>query len=190
MSEGKGLPTRDEAWALLCEWTETPGLRAHALAVEAAMRAYARHFGESAELWGLIGLLHDFDYERYPTAADHPFRGAEELRRRGWSETLVRAILSHADYAGVSRESLAEKTLYAVDELCGLVVATALVMPNRSMAEVTPESVRKKMKSKGFARKVNREDIIRGAEALGVDLDDHVGRVVAALQSVAPSLGL
>lgn len=190
MSTGGHIPTRDEAWALLSEWTESVGLRGHALAVEAAMRAYARHFGESEDFWGVIGLIHDFDYERYQTAEDHPFRGAEELRRRGWDESIVRAVLSHADYSGVDRISNAEKTLFAVDELSGLVVATALVMPNRKLADVTGEAVRKKMKKKDFARKVNREDIVKGAEGLGVDLDEHIDRVVAALQAAAPALGL
>jgi len=154
------------------------------------MRFYARHFGEPEELWGAIGLLHDFDYERYQTEEDHPLKGAEELRRRGYDEAFVRAVMSHADYLKLERRTLAEKTLYAVDELCGLVVATALVMQRRTMAEVTPESVRKKMKSKGFARKVNREDIVNGAAALGVDLDEHIANVVKALQEAAPALGL
>jgi len=190
MSQSGRIPSRDEAWNLLCEWTESPGLRGHALAVEAAMRFYARKYGEPEEAWGIIGLLHDFDYEKYPTAEDHPFKGAEELRRRGYDEWLVRAILSHADYVNTERQSLAEKTLYAVDELTGLVVATALVMPTKKLAEVTAESVRKKMKSKGFARKVNRDDIVKGAEELGVDLDGHIANVVTALQLAAPALGL
>ena len=190
MAETGRIPTREEAWELLCEWTTTPGLRGHALAVEAAMRAYARHYGQPEELWGVIGLLHDFDYERHPTEEEHPTKGAEELRRRGYDESLIRAIMSHADYLHIPRESLVEKVLYAVDELTGLIIATALVMPNRTLAEVTPQSVRKKMKSKSFARKVNREDIIKGAEALGVDLDEHIARVLKALQEIAPTLGL
>lgn len=190
MSQPGRMPSRDEAWELVCAWTQSPGLRGHALAVEAAMRFYARRFGESEEVWGVIGLLHDFDYEKYPDAANHPLRGAEELRRRGYDESLVRAILSHAEYLNVERHSLAEKALYAVDELTGLVVATALVMPNRTLSEVTAESVRKKMKAKGFARKVNREDIVKGAQQLGVELDQHIATVVAALQQAAPALGL
>ena len=187
---GEFLPTRDEAWTLLCEWTSSPGLRAHALAVEAAMRFYARNSGESEEYWGNVGLLHDFDYERYPDAADHPLKGAEELRRRGYDESFVRAVLSHADYLGLARNTNAEKTLVAVDELCGLIMATAMVMPGRSLAEVTAEAVLKKMKSKGFARKVNREDIVRGTEGLGIPLETHVSNVVRALQGIAATLGL
>ena len=175
-------PTRDEAWRLLNEWTENQGLIGHALAVEAAMKAYARRLGEDEALWGVIGLIHDFDYERYPDAPDHPMKGGEELRARGYDEEFVLTILSHADYTDIPRDTPAKRVLFAVDELCGLVTATALVMPGKSMAEVTPKSVLKKMKSKGFARKVSREDIVKGAEELGVDLEEHVGVVVEALQ--------
>jgi putative nucleotidyltransferase with HDIG domain len=190
MSETGTIPTREEAWELLLEWTLTPGLRGHALAVEAAMRYYARHYGEPEEFWGVVGILHDFDYERYPDEENHPHKGVEEIRRRGWDESLARAVLTHAEYSGVTRETQSEKVLFAVDELCGLVVATALVMPDKKLADVTAKSVRKKMKSKGFARKVNREHIVQGAEELGVDLDDHIARVVEALQSAAGELGL
>ena len=184
------IPTRDDAWALLCEWTENPGLRGHGLAVEAAMREYAERMGEDVERWGVVGLLHDFDYERYPEAEDHPYKGAEELRRRGYDEDFVETIMSHAAYTGIPRNTPVRKVLFAVDELSGLVVATALVMPNKTMAEVAAKSVRKKMKSKGFARKVNRDEIRQGAEELGVDLNDHIETVVAALQKAAPELGL
>lgn len=184
------FPAREEAWSLLYEWTESPGLRAHGLAVEAALRAYAEQFGEDVEYWGSVGLLHDFDYERFPDAPDHPAKGGEELRRRAYSEPFVRAILSHADYLGLPRLSRLEKTLFAVDELCGLTMATALVMPNRSLAEVTADGVLRKMKSKGFARKINREDILRGAEELGIPIDIHASTVLRALQKIAPTLGM
>ena len=184
------IPTREEAWALLCEWTEGPGLRGHALAVEAAMREYARHYGEDVELWGAVGLLHDFDYERSPTEADHPLKGAEELRTRGYDDGFVDTIVSHANYSGVPRDSLVRKVLFAVDELSGLVIATALVTPERALAQVAARSVKKKMKRKEFARSVSREDIRAGAEDLGVDLDEHIARVVAALQGAAQALGL
>ena len=190
MSESGTIPSRDEAWELLCDWTESRGLRGHALAVEAAMRYYARHCGEPEEFWGVLGLLHDFDYERHPDEENHPRMGAEELRRRGYDEALIRAVLSHAEYTGVERRSPAERTLFAVDELCGLVIATALVMPDKTLAEVTAKSVQKKMKSKGFARKVNREHIVQGAKELGIDLGEHIERVVKALQDAAGTLGL
>jgi putative nucleotidyltransferase with HDIG domain len=183
--------TRDEAWTLLCEWIQTPNLRKHLLAAEAAMRAYARKRGEDEEAWGIVGLLHDLDYERYPSQeAGHPFVGIEELRRRGLPEVWTRAMLSHADYAGIARESPMEKTLYAVDELVGFITAVALVRPNKSLAEVDVAAVRKKMKDKAFARTVNRADIVKGAEALGVPLDEHIAFVITALQQIAPQLGL
>jgi len=190
MSVSGRIPTREEAWGLLCEWTSTPGLRGHALAVEAAMREYAEHFGEDSDIWGVIGLLHDFDYERYPSEDDHPFRGADELRRQGVDEEIVRTIMSHADYSGIPRETVLMKTLFAVDELCGLVVATALVQPDRKLEQVTVSSIKKKMKRKDFARSVNRDDILKGAEELGVALDEHIDRVLHALQRAAPALGL
>ena len=190
MIDSEKTPTRDEAWQLLSEWTLTPGLRGHALAVEAAMREYAEHFGEDPDVWGVIGLLHDFDYERYPSAEDHPFRGAEELRRRGVDDEIVQTIMSHANYSGIPRETTLMRTLFAVDELCGLIIATALVQPDRKLEQVTVSSVKKKMKRKDFARSVNRDDILNGADELGVGLDEHIDRVLHALKSVAPVLGL
>ena len=183
--------TRDEAWVLVCEWITNPNLRKHLQAVEAAMRAYARKFGENEETWGTVGLIHDLDYERCPSQeAGHPFVGVEELRRRGISEEWCRAILSHADYSGVRRETSMEKSLYGVDELVGFIIAVALVRPSKSLAEVDVASVRKKMKDKAFARGVNREDVIRGAEDLSVPLDEHIGFVIGALQQISPTLGL
>lgn len=183
--------TRDEAWAMVCEWIQNPNLRKHLLATEGAMRAYARKFGEDEETWGVVGLIHDLDYERCPSQeAGHPFVGVEALRRRGVPETWCRAVLSHADYSGVPREMLMEKTLAAVDELVGFIIAVALVKPNKSLAEVDVASVRKKMKDRAFARGVNRDDIVRGAEALGAPLDQHIEFVINALQQVAPQLGL
>jgi putative nucleotidyltransferase with HDIG domain len=181
---------RAEAWDLLCEFTESDSLRKHALAVEAAMRRFARQNGEDEEKWGIVGLLHDFDYERHPTLEEHPFVGASVLRERGWPEEVARAVLSHGDHTGVSRESLLEKTLFAVDELTGLVTAVALVRPSKSILDVASSSVRKKMKDKAFARSVNREDIIKGAQELGADLNVHIGEVIEAMKSVADELGL
>jgi len=189
MSQG-GLPERAAARALLAEYTQKPGLVGHALAVEAALRAYARRHGEDEHAWGLVGLLHDFDYERWPTPQDHPWRGAEILAGHGYPEWFRKAILSHAGYSGVPRETPLEKTLFACDELCGFLVACALVTPGRSLGDVRVESVRKKMKSKAFAASVRREDIVDGAAALGVDLDEHIGFVLEALRSIAPELGL
>jgi len=183
--------TRDEAWALVCEWIHNPNLRKHLLAAEAAMRAYARRLGEDEESWGIVGLVHDLDYERCPSQdAGHPFVGVEELRRRGVPEAWCRAIVSHADYSGVPRQSNMEKALYGVDELVGFVIAVALVKPSKSLAEVDMTSVKKKMKDKAFARGVNREDVIRGAEELGVPLDEHIELVINALRGVASQLGL
>ena len=177
--------TRSEAWALVCEWTASPNLRKHMLSVEAAMRAYASRFGEDPEIWGLAGLLHDLDYERFPSAeAGHPFRGVELLRQAGVPDIVTRAILSHADYSGVPRETLMEKALFACDELTGFLIAVALVRPSRSLAEVEVGSVRRKLKDKAFARAVSREDIVRGAEELGIPLDEHIGVVLAALQQM------
>ena len=181
---------RDDLLALLHEHTETPGLRKHALAVEAAMRAYARRLGGDEALWGATGLIHDFDYEKHPTPAEHPFVGCRILQERGYPPEMIEAILGHATYSGTPRVTPMAKALFAVDELCGLVTATALVQPNKTLAEVTVESVLKKMKSKGFARGVNREDIETGATELGVPLADHVGVVLAALQAEAGALGL
>jgi putative nucleotidyltransferase with HDIG domain len=183
--------TRDEAWAILTEQTANPNLLKHMLAVEAVMRAYARRFGGDGETWGLVGLLHDLDYEQHPSQeAGHPFKGVEVLRGRGLDESLCRAILSHADYSGVVRETLMEKALFAADELSGFVIAVALVKPGRTLAEVDVGSVKRKMKDKAFAKGVRRDDILRGAADLGVPLDDHITMVIEALRQIAPQLGL
>jgi putative nucleotidyltransferase with HDIG domain len=189
------LPTREDTLALVHEYTASDSLRKHMLAVEAAMRAYALRFGEDPERWGLAGLVHDFDYERFPNEAhspteEHPGEGVRILRARGWPEDILEAILGHGDYTGVPRVSLLAKTLFAVDELTGLITATALVRPSRSVHEVDARSVRKKMKDKAFARGVNRDDVVAGATALGVDLDEHIDFVVAAMRGSAESLGL
>ena len=181
---------RPTAYALLTEYTKTPGLLKHALAVEAAMRAYARKFGENEEMWGVIGLLHDFDYERYPSADDHPYKGAEILRQRGVSEDWIRIIMSHVPRTGIPRDSLCAKTLFAVDELCGFLTAVALVRPDKKIAGVQASSVKKKLKQKAFAAQVSREDMIKGAEELGVELDAHFDFVIAALAGIADDLGL
>jgi putative nucleotidyltransferase with HDIG domain len=181
---------RDQAWSLLCEYTQSESLRKHMLAVEACMRAYARKFGEDENKWGITGLLHDFDYEKYPTPAEHPFVGNKILEERGYPEDVRRAILSHADYSGVKRESRMEKTLYACDEVSGFITASALVKPNKSLAEVEAKSVRKKMKDKAFARSVNRDDIINGAADLGVDLEEHIAFCIEAMKGIAAELGL
>ena len=181
---------RASTWSLLCEYTLSESLRKHAMAVEACMRAYARRLGEDEEKWGLTGLIHDFDYERWPSAQDHPFRGSEILEQRGYPEEIRRAILSHADYSGVKRESHMEKTLYACDELAGFITASVLVKPNKSLAELDAKSVRKKMKDKAFAHSVHREDIINGARDLGVDLDEHITFCIEAMKTVADKLGL
>jgi putative nucleotidyltransferase with HDIG domain len=182
--------TRDTAWALLTEYTAGDSLRKHALAVEAALRAYARRFGEDEETWGFVGLVHDFDYERWPDREDHPFRGVEILRARGCPEFVLTAILSHADYSGVPRHTLLEKSLYACDEMAGFVTAAALVRPTRSILDLEVGSVRKRMKDKAFARAVSREDLVGGAEALGVPLDEHIGTVIEAMRAQADALGL
>ena len=181
---------REGAWELLCEYTKGEGLRKHGLGVEAVMRHFARKHGEDEETWGITGLLHDFDYERHPTEEEHPVEGAKVLRERGYPEEVVTAILGHADYTGVARETLMAKTLYAVDELAGFVTAVALVRPSKSVHDVEPRSVRKKLKDKAFARSVNRDDIVKGAEELGVDLDEHTAEVIEALRGVAGELGL
>ena len=188
--ETERLPSRDEAWQLLCQYTEKEPLRKHALAVEASMRHYARLFGEDEELWGLTGLLHDFDYERWPDATDHPYRGNEILTAQGYPEAMRTAILGHAPYTGVPRESRLAKALYACDELSGFVVAVALIKPSKSVRDVDVTSVKKRFKEKAFARGVHREDIFQGAEELGVPLDEHIENVIKALQAAAPSLGL
>ena len=183
-------PTRADAWQLLTEWTTGESLRKHALAVEAAVRGYARLAGADEEEWGLVALMHDFDYERYPTAADHPFRGCEELRRRGYPEWVMKAILSHANYSGVPRETPLEHTLFACDEMAGFVTAAALVRPSKSVLDLEPASVIKRMKDKAFARAVSREDLRLGAEALNLTLDTHVANVIASLREQADTLGL
>ncbi|MGZ8413362.1 MAG: HD domain-containing protein [Gemmatirosa sp.] len=189
------MPTRAEALALVHEHTQSESLRKHMLAVEAAMRAYARRFGEDEERWGLAGLLHDFDYERWPNAersatAEHPSEGVRLLRAAGYPEDVCEAILGHADYTGVQRTTPMARTLFAVDELTGLITATALVKPSRSVHDVDVSGVRKKMKDKAFARGVNRDDVISGATELGVDLDEHVGFVIAAMRAESAALGL
>jgi len=208
---------REGAWCLLTEFTESESLRKHALAVEACMRACARKFGDASyqgtssgvpqfashengaltpegiteeDLWGIVGLIHDFDYEKYPSLEDHPYKGNEILKGRGWPEVIRRAVMSHAEYTGVTRDTPMEKALFACDELAGFITAVALIKPGKSLAEVDVKSVRKRMKDKAFARKVNRYDIINGAAALGVDLDEHIAFCIAALQGVADKLGL
>ena len=189
------LPDRASALALMQEYTASESLRKHMLSVEAAMRAYAVSLGEDPERWGLAGLMHDFDYERYPNEArspteEHPSHGVGVLRERGYPEDVLQAIMGHASYTGVPRETAMAKTLFAVDELTGLITATALVKPSRSVHDVDARSVRKKMKDKAFARGVSREDVIRGAEELGVDLDTHIEFVIAAMRANAEAIGL
>jgi len=189
------LPSRDQTLALMHEYTASDSLRKHMLSVEAAMRAYAEKFGEDVERWGTTGLIHDFDYERYPNSEHsategHPAEGVRILRERGYPEDILRAILGHANYSGVPRDTQMAKTLFAVDELTGLITATALVRPTKNVNEVEAKSVRKKMKDKAFARGVNREDVIMGAEEMGVDLDTHIAFVIAAMQTVAADIGL
>lgn len=181
---------RQDAFALLTGYTKKDGLIKHALAVEAAMRAYAKKFGEDEEAWGIVGLIHDFDYEKYPSMEDHPFKGVEILRQRGYPEEWIEAILGHGDHTGVPRKTQMAKTLYAVDELSGFITAVAYVRPNKKLAEVKVKSVKKKMKDKAFARQVSREDIRRGAEELGVDLDEHIDFVIKAMQQISDELGL
>lgn len=180
---------RASALELLKEWTKSDSLVRHALGVEAAMRAYARKFGEDEELWGATGLLHDLDYERFPTRDDHPFRGAEELRAKGYPEQLIEAVLGHASYSGTPRNSLMAKTLFAVDELVGFLFACAYVQPDKSFSSVKTSSVRKKMKDKAFAKSVSREEIIQGAEEMGVDLLDHIEFVRTFLAKDESELG-
>ncbi len=179
---------REEAWNLMCEWTESDSLRKHMLAVEAAMRAYARSFGEDEERWGMTGLLHDMDYEKHPTPAEHPMVGVRELEKRGYPDDVLHAIKGHADYLDVPRDTPMSKTLYAVDELSGFIVAVALMRPE-GLENMKAKSVRKKMKQNSFAAAVNREDIVRGAEELGVDLNEHIEFVAAALRERADALG-
>jgi putative nucleotidyltransferase with HDIG domain len=184
------IVAREEAWSLLTEFTQSESLRKHALAVEACMRAYARKLGGDESLWGLVGLIHDFDYEKYPSAEDHPFKGSEILKERGYSEEIRRAILSHAEYSGVPRETPMEKALFACDELAGFITAATLVKPSKSLSELDAKSVRKKMKDKAFARSVNRADIVNGAADLGVDLEEHITFCIEAMKGIAAELGL
>ena len=189
------LPSRAETLALMHEYTASDSLRKHMLAVEGAMRAYARKFSEDEESWGTAGLIHDFDYERFPNNAhspteEHPAEGVRILRSKGYPEDILVAILGHAQYCNTPRESRMAKTLFAVDELTGLITATALVRPTKSVHEVDARSVRKKMKDKAFARGVNRDDVINGAQELGVELDDHISFVIASMQARAADLGL
>ena len=185
---------RESAWCLLTEFTQSDSLRKHALAVEACMRAYARRLGndsaEEEDLWGVVGLIHDFDYERWPSLEDHPYKGNAILKERGWPEVITRAVMSHAEYSGVTRDTPMEKALFACDELAGFITAVALIKPGRSLAEVDVKSVRKRMKDKAFARKVNRDDIINGATELGVDLDQHIALCIEAMKGIAAELGL
>jgi putative nucleotidyltransferase with HDIG domain len=188
-------PSREQTLAIMHEYTASDSLRKHMLSVEAAMRAYAEKFGEDVDRWGITGLIHDFDYEKYPNEAhspteEHPAEGVRILRSHGFPEDILEAILGHAQYSGVPRTSKMAKTLFAVDELTGLITATALVRPSKSVMEVEARSVRKKMKDKAFARGVNRDDVINGAADLGVDLDEHIAFVISAMQRVAPDLGL
>jgi len=185
---------RETAWGLLTEFTQSESLRKHALAVEACMRAYARKLGDGSaeciDLWGVTGLIHDFDYEKYPSLDDHPYKGNEILKARGYPEEICRAVMSHAEYTSVTRDTPMEKALFACDELAGFATAVALVKPGKSLAEVDAKSVRKKMKDKAFARSVNRDDIVNGAAELGVELEEHVAFCIEAMKAIADKLGL
>jgi putative nucleotidyltransferase with HDIG domain len=195
MTDSNAVPSRSDTLALVHEYTASESLRKHMLSVEAAMRAYAGKFGEDEERWGATGLIHDFDYERFPNNAhspteEHPSEGVRILRSKGYPEDILQAILGHAEYTNTPRESRMAKTLFAVDELTGLITATALVRPTKSVHEVDAKSVRKKMKDKAFARGVSREDVINGAQELGVDLDEHINFVIGAMQARSADLGL
>lgn len=181
---------REKAWTLLTTYTKTDSLIKHALAVEAAMRFYAKHYGEDEDYWGVVGLLHDFDYETYPDEQNHPYRGNEILEKEGYSEEMCRAIMGHASYTGVPRDTLLAKALFAVDEIAGFIIAVALVRPSKNIHDVKPKSVKKKFKTKAFAAKVNREEILQGIRELGVDETEHVQRVIDALKTVASEIGL
>src|SRR5216117_614013 len=184
------MSDRERAWGLLTEFTQSESLRKHALAVEACMRAYARKLGVDVNLWGVAVLLHDFDYEKWPSLDDHRYKGNEILRERGWPDEIRRAIMSHAEYSGVTRDTPMEKALFACDELAGFITAVTLVKPSKSLAEVDAKSVRKKMKDKAFARSVNRNDITTGAAELGVDLVEHIAFCIEAMKGIAKELGL
>jgi len=183
-------PNRHDAWQLLTEYTKSESLLKHAMAVEAAVRGYAKKFGEDEEGWAVVALLHDFDYERWPSLDDHPFRGSEILRDQGYPEWVIRAILSHADYSGVPRDGLLEKTLFACDEMAGFITAASLIRPSKSILDLEPRSVLKRMKDKAFARGVKREDLVAGAGLLGLPLDEHVGNVIGFMREQADALGL
>jgi putative nucleotidyltransferase with HDIG domain len=183
------MPTRKDAWDLLCEFTKGESLRKHALAVEAVMKAYARRLGEDEETWGVTGMLHDFDYEMYPTPPDHPVKGSEILKERGYTDEIRSAILGHANYTGVARETVLARGLYACDELTGFIIAAALVRPN-GIWDLESKSVKKKLKDKAFARTVNRDEVYEGAEEFGADLGEHIDFIIAALRAVASEVGL
>jgi len=183
------MSAREHAWDLLCEYTKGDSLRKHALAVEAVMRSYARKLGEAEDTWGIVGMLHDFDYEMYPEPPDHPLKGSEILKERGYDESIRRAILGHANYTGVTRDTLLARALYACDELTGFVVACALVRPN-GIWDLESKSVKKKLKDKAFARTVNRDEVYEGAEELGVELGEHIDFIISALRDVAAEVGL
>jgi putative nucleotidyltransferase with HDIG domain len=194
-TEENFMPARDDAWKLLCEYTQSESLRKHMLAVETCVRAYARKNGADEELWGITALLHDFDYERWPNAEhaadkEHPAEGAKILRERGYPEEAVRAILSHADYSGVVRQSLLEHTLFACDELAGFLTACTYVRPSKSILDLEVDSVKKRMKDKAFARGVSRDDVRKGAEELGIQLEEHIALCIAAMRENADALGL
>jgi putative nucleotidyltransferase with HDIG domain len=189
------MPNREDSWRLLCEYTQSESLRKHALAVEACVRAYARKLGADEELWGLAALLHDFDYERWPNAdhhptQEHPYEGSKILRERGYPEEMITAILGHAEYSGVARVSPLDHTLFACDELSGFLTACALIKPSKSIHEVEAVSVKKKLKDKAFARGVDRQDVYKGAEEMGVPLDEHISFCIEAMRGIAPELGL
>ena len=181
---------RNACWKILKEYTESEGLIKHALAVETCVRAYADKFSEDKKYWGNVALLHDFDYERYPTEKEHPFKGSEILKEKGFDDEFRNAILSHADYAGVARETLLQKVLYACDELAGFITAVTYVRPSKTVDEVEVKSVKKKLKDKAFARSVSREDIINGSEELGIPLDEHIGFCILAMRQNKDALGL
>ena len=181
---------RQEAWDLMTEHTKSQNLRKHMLAVEAAMRFYAKKFGEDEEKWAVVGLLHDFDYEQHPTPEEHPFVGVKILKEKGYPEEITRAILSHADYSGVVPESNMEKSLFAADELSGFIVAVSLVRPSKSILDLKVKSVKKKLKTKAFAANVSREDIQKGAEMLGLTIEEHIQNVIDAMKTIAGDLGL
>lgn len=190
MSATTIAPTRAQAWALLTEHTQSDSLRKHALTVEACMRAYAKKLGEDEERWAITGLLHDMDYEEHPTLEEHPMVGAELLREQSYPDDIIQAVLGHADHTGVERTTSMAKTLYAVDELSGFITAVTLVRPSKKVAEVEYSSVKKKMKDKAFARTCNREEMLRGAEELGVSFEDHVRFCIEAMSAAADTLGL